>query len=126
MPRSLLVPLAAFFCAASWSGSWITGKLAVTHAPLLEISTVRFVIAALMLAAIAIATRTNLGRGNLWPVIFAGVFGYFGYNAFVFVGLTMAPASDGASEWDANVAARVLYKLIGFSLLSNRGFPRAA
>jgi drug/metabolite transporter (DMT)-like permease len=96
MPRSILVPIAALFCAASWSGSWITGKLAVTSAPPLEISTVRFVIAALMLAAIAIATRTNLGRGNLWPVIFAGVFGYFGYNAFVFVGLTMAPASDGA------------------------------
>jgi drug/metabolite transporter (DMT)-like permease len=96
MPRSLLTPLAAFCVALSWSGSWITGKLAVSSAPPLEISTVRFVIAALVLAAIAIATRTNLGRGSLWPVALAGVFGYFAYNAFVFVGLTMAPASDGA------------------------------
>jgi drug/metabolite transporter (DMT)-like permease len=96
MPRSLFTPLAAFCVAVAWSGSWITGKLAVASAPPLEISTVRFVIAALVLTAIAIVTRTNLGRGNLWPVVLAGVFGYFAYNAFVFVGLTMAPASDGA------------------------------
>jgi len=96
MPRALLTPLAAFCVALAWSGSWITGKLAVGSAPPLEISTVRFVIAAMVLAAIAIATRTDLGRGNLRPVLLAGVFGYFGYNALVFVGLTMAPASDGA------------------------------
>jgi drug/metabolite transporter (DMT)-like permease len=96
MPRSILTPFAAFWVAIAWSGSWITGKLAVGSAPPLEISTVRFVIAALVLAAIAIVTRTTLGRGNLWPVVLAGVFGYCAYNAFVFVGLTMAPASDGA------------------------------
>ena len=38
----------------------------------------------------------------------------------------VAPDATGASEWDANVASRVLYKLIGFALLSNRDFPRAA
>jgi drug/metabolite transporter (DMT)-like permease len=79
-----------------WSGSWITGKLAVTSAPPIEVSTLRFIIAAVVLAAIATVARTDFGRGNLWPVAFAGVFGYFGFNAFVFVGLTMAPASDGA------------------------------
>jgi len=31
----------------------------------------------------------------------------------------VAPATDG-SEWDANVGARMLYKLIGFSLMSQR------
>jgi drug/metabolite transporter (DMT)-like permease len=96
MPRSLFTPFAAFWVAMAWSGSWITGKLAVESAPPLEISTVRFIIAAVVLAAIALVTRTNLGRGSLWPVVLAGVFGYFAYNAFVFVGLTMAPASDGA------------------------------
>jgi drug/metabolite transporter (DMT)-like permease len=96
MPGSLFTPLAAFCVAMAWSGSWITGKLAVDSAPPLEISTVRFIIAAVVLAAIAIVTRTDLGRGSLWPVVLAGVFGYFAYNAFVFVGLTMAPASDGA------------------------------
>lgn len=96
MPRSLLTPLAAFCTALAWSGSWITGKVAVAGAPPLEISAVRFIIAALVLAAITLATRADLGRGNLWPVVLAGIFGYCAYNAFVFVGLTMAPASDGA------------------------------
>jgi agmatinase len=32
----------------------------------------------------------------------------------------VAPDPDGRSEWDANVGARVLYKLIGFALLSQR------
>ena len=96
MPRSLLTPVAAFCVAIAWSGSWITGKLALATAPPLEISAVRFIIAAVVLAAIAIATRTDMGQGSLWPVVLAGVFGYFAYNALVFVGLTMAPASDGA------------------------------
>src|SRR5438128_9908933 len=96
MPRSLLTPVAAFCVALAWSGSWITGKLALASAPPLEISAVRFIIAAIVLAAIAIATRTDLGRGSLWRVVLAGVFGYFAYNALVFVGLTMAPASGGA------------------------------
>jgi len=96
MPRSLLTPLAAFCAALAWSGAWITGKIVVASAPPLEVSAVRFVIAAAALAGIAFATRTDLGRGNLWPVVLAAIFGYFAYNAFVFVGLTMAPASDGA------------------------------
>jgi drug/metabolite transporter (DMT)-like permease len=96
MPRSVLTALAAFGAALAWSGAWITGKLAVASAPPLEISTVRFVIASVVLAAIAIVTRTRIRGGNLRPVVLAGIFGYFGYNALVFVGLTMAPASDGA------------------------------
>jgi len=96
MPRSLLTPLAALCTALAWSGSWITGKLAVASAPPLEVSTARFIIASVVLVAITLATRASLGRGRLWPVVLAGLFGYCAYNAFVFVGLTMAPASDGA------------------------------
>ena len=96
MPRSLLTPIAALFTALAWSGSWITGKLAVAEAPPLEISTARFIIAAIVLAGIALVTRADLGRGGLRPVALAGLLGYCAYNAFVFVGLTMAPASDGA------------------------------
>ena len=96
MPRSVLTPIAAFCAALAWSGAWITGKLAVEAAPPLEITTARFVIATVVLAAIAVATRTPIGRGDLRPVVLSGVFGYFAYNALVFVGLTMAPASDGA------------------------------
>jgi drug/metabolite transporter (DMT)-like permease len=96
MPRSLATPIASLCAALAWSGAWITGKLAVTSAPPLEISTLRFVIAAVVLAAIAMFTRTAIRSGPLWPVVLAGAFGYCAYNAFVFVGLTMAPASDGA------------------------------
>ena len=30
----------------------------------------------------------------------------------------VAPDPSGASEWDGNVGARLLYKLIGFALMS--------
>src|SRR2546422_7657222 len=96
MPRSLVTPLAAFCVALAWSGGWIAGKLGVTSAPPLEFSAVRFIIAAMALGAIALATRTPIGSGGLLPIVLSAVFGYLGYNAFVFVGLTMAPASDAA------------------------------
>jgi drug/metabolite transporter (DMT)-like permease len=96
MPRSFITPLAAFVVALAWSGGWIAGKLGVTSAPPLEFSAVRFVIAAIALAAIALATRTPIGSGGLMPIVSSAVFGYLGYNAFVFVGLTMAPTSDAA------------------------------
>jgi agmatinase len=38
----------------------------------------------------------------------------------------VAPDPTQASEWDGNVAARVLYKMIGFALQSNPGLPPAA
>src|SRR2546430_16129309 len=96
VPRSLITPLAAFAVASAWSGSWITGKLGVTGAPPLELSAVRFVIGAIAVAAIAIATRTSIDLGGMGPIALSALFGYVLYNAFVFVGLTMAPASDGA------------------------------
>ena len=96
MPRSFITPLAAFVVALAWSGGWIAGKLGVTAAPPLEFSAVRFVIAAMALAAIALVTRARIGLGGMVPIVLSAVFGYLGYNAFVFVGLTMAPASDAA------------------------------
>ena len=96
MPRSFVTPLAAFAVASAWSGSWIAGKLGVTGAPPLELSAARFVIAAFVVAAIAIVTRTRITFRGVGPIALSAVFGYVLYNAFVFVGLTMAPASDGA------------------------------
>lgn len=96
MPRTLLTPLAAFCVALAWSGGWITGKLGVESAPPLEFSAVRFVVASIALGVVAAATRTRVETGRLGPVVFSALFGYLGYNAFVFVGLTMAPASDAA------------------------------
>jgi agmatinase len=36
------------------------------------------------------------------------------------VGLDLCEVSPGDDEWDANVGARLLYKMIGFALLTNR------
>jgi agmatinase len=36
------------------------------------------------------------------------------------VGLDLCEVSPGETEWDANVGARLLYKMIGFALLSNQ------
>lgn len=36
------------------------------------------------------------------------------------VGLDLCEVSPGKTEWDANVGARLLYKMIGFALLSSR------
>ncbi|MGH2471790.1 MAG: DMT family transporter [Candidatus Limnocylindria bacterium] len=96
MPRSLFTPLAAFAVALAWSGGWIAGKLGVASAPPLEFSAIRFVVASGAIAIIAIATRTRIRSDALGPVFLTAIFGYLGYNAFVFVGLTMAPASDAA------------------------------
>src|SRR5213594_3599594 len=47
-------------------------------------------------AFIVVATRTSIRTDALGPVVLSAIFGYLGYNAFVFVALTMAPASDAA------------------------------
>jgi drug/metabolite transporter (DMT)-like permease len=96
MPRSFFTPLAAFSVALAWSGGWIAGKLGVDSAPPLEFSAIRFVIASVAIAIIAVATGTRIRTDALTPVALTAVFGYLGYSAFVFIGLTMAPASDAA------------------------------
>jgi drug/metabolite transporter (DMT)-like permease len=48
------------------------------------------------LAFIAGATRTRVRTDGLIPLFFSALVGYLGYNALVFVGLTMAPAADAA------------------------------
>jgi agmatinase len=40
------------------------------------------------------------------------------------IGLDLCEVSPGKTEWDANVGARLLYKMIGFALLSARPDPR--
>jgi drug/metabolite transporter (DMT)-like permease len=82
--------------ALCWSGSWTFGKLGVTQVPPLELSTIRFAVAGVLMLAIALAVRAPLGLERFWLIIVAGFFGIFAYNALVFVGLTISPASDGA------------------------------
>lgn len=82
--------------ALCWSGSWTFGKLGVALVPPIELSAIRFGLAGALMLAIALAVRAPLGLER-WPLlVLAGALGIFAYNALVFVGLTMAPASDGA------------------------------
>lgn len=96
MPRSFVTIWAAFAVALAWAGTWIVGKLLVTTVPPLELSAVRFVVASVVLAGIAVATRATLRPTGLGLIALSALFGYVLYNALVFVGLTLAPASDGA------------------------------
>jgi drug/metabolite transporter (DMT)-like permease len=82
--------------ALCWSGSWTAGKLGVETVPPLELSTIRFAIAGVLMLVIARVTGAPLGLSKLPLVMLAAAFGIFGYNALVFVALTITPASDGA------------------------------
>jgi drug/metabolite transporter (DMT)-like permease len=66
----------------------------VTAVPPLELSAIRFAIAGVLLVAIARLIGARLGTERLGLIALSALFGVFGYNAFVFVGLTMAPVSD--------------------------------
>lgn len=97
MRRSSALIVAVYVTVAlCWSGSWTFGKLGVTQVPPLELSTIRFAAAGLLMLAIALALRVPLGLERFWLVVLAGFFGIFAYNALVFSGLTISPASDGA------------------------------
>ena len=96
MPAPLLTVLVYVIVALCWSGSWTAGKLGVGSVPPLELSAIRFAIAGLLLLAIARATGSSLGLVRWKLLLVAAFFGIFAYNALVFVGLTLGPASDGA------------------------------
>ena len=97
MRRSPTLIVAVYVTVAlCWSGSWTFGKLGVTQIPPIELSTIRFATAGVLMLAIALAARAPLGLERFWLIVLAGFFGIFAYNALVFVGLTISPASDGA------------------------------
>ena len=96
MPAPLLTVLVYVTVALCWSGSWTAGKLGVGAVPPIELSAIRFGAAGLIMLAIARATGASLGLARWKLLLVAAFFGIFGYNALVFVGLTLGPASDGA------------------------------
>src|SRR6185503_1169414 len=96
-PSSRALTVAAFVTVAlCWSGSWTFGKLGVTAVPPFELSAIRFGIAGVSMLALARITNQSLGLERWRLLILAGFFGIFLYNALVFFGLTISPASDGA------------------------------
>ncbi|MDP9274812.1 MAG: DMT family transporter [Chloroflexota bacterium] len=78
------------------SGQWIAAKLGVTAVPPLELSTMRFAIASVVLLAACAITRTPLPLHRWRPVTLAAAFGVVGFNTLAFVGLSLTPASDSA------------------------------
>ena len=96
MPAPLLTLIVYVTVALCWSGSWTAGKLGVGAVPPIELSTFRFAIAGVLMLAIARATGASFGLARWKLLLVASFFGIFAYNALVFVGLTLGPASDGA------------------------------
>jgi drug/metabolite transporter (DMT)-like permease len=82
--------------AVTLSGQWIAAKLGVTAVPALELSTMRFVIASVVLLAACAITRTPLPLHRWRPIVAAAAFGVVGFNSLAFVGLSLTPASDSA------------------------------
>ena len=68
----------------------------MTAVPPFELSAIRFGIAGVLMLALARITKQSLGLERWRLLILAGFFGIFLYNALVFFGLTISPASDGA------------------------------
>ena len=96
MPAPLLTLVVYVTVALCWSGSWTAGKLGVSAVPPIELSAIRFALAGVLMLAIARATGASLGLARWKLLLVAAFFGVFAYNALVFVGLTLGPASDGA------------------------------
>ena len=82
--------------ALTLGGQWIAAKLGVTAVPPLELSTMRFAIAAVVLLAACAITRTPLPLRSWRPIAAAAACGVLGFNTLAFLGLSFTPASDSA------------------------------
>jgi len=77
-------------------GQWIAAKLGVSAVPALELSTMRFAIASVVLLAACAIRRTPIPLRSWRPILAAAACGVLGFNTLAFVGLSYTPASDSA------------------------------
>src|SRR5437899_10461984 len=96
MRRTPLVLAAYATLSLTLGGQWIAAKLGVTAVPALELSTMRFAIASVVLLAACAITRTPLPFGRWRPIAAAAACGVLGFNTLAFLGLSLTPASDTA------------------------------
>jgi drug/metabolite transporter (DMT)-like permease len=96
MRQRLMVVAVYTMLALTLSGQWIAAKLGVTSVPPLELSTMRYAIAAAVLLAVCAITRTSLPLRRWRPIGAAAVCGVVGFNTLAFLGLSLTPASDSA------------------------------
>jgi drug/metabolite transporter (DMT)-like permease len=117
---------AAFALAAQWTAA----KVALAEVPPLELSTIRFAIASVLLVGVALVTRTPLPVRRWRPVTAAAAFGFLGFNSLAFLGLKLTPASDSALIVPTTipVATALLATLIHEQLTSQKllGFAVAS
>jgi O-acetylserine/cysteine efflux transporter len=90
------VVIAYSTAALALAAQWTAAKIALAAIPPFELSTMRFVIASVSFAAVALVTRTPLPLQRWRPVGAAAAFGFLGFNALAFFGLRLTPASDSA------------------------------
>jgi len=94
--RSPLVIAAYTTLTLALGGQWIAAKLGTAAVPPLELSTVRFVIAAAILLAACAVTRTPLPIHRWRLVGAAALCGAVGFNSLAFLGISLTPATDSA------------------------------
>lgn len=94
--RQPVVLLAYSTAALALAAQWIAAKIALASAPPLELSTVRFAIASVVLVGLSVVTRTPLPVRRWRPALAAAAFGFLGFNGLAFLGLRLTPASDSA------------------------------
>src|SRR5947208_269209 len=96
MGRTPLVIAAYAILSLTLGGQWIAAKLGVTAVPALELSTMRFAIAAIVLLAACAVTRTPLPLRSWRPIAAAAACGVLAFNTLAFIGISYTPASDSA------------------------------
>ena len=90
------VVLAYSTAALALAAQWVAAKVALGAAPPLELATIRFAIASVVLVGLALVTRTPLPIRR-WPAVTAAAaLGFLGFNSLAFLGLQLTPASDSA------------------------------
>src|SRR6266851_9492930 len=82
--------------AITLGGQWIAAKLGVNAVPALELSTMRFAIAAGVLLVACAITRTPIPLHRWRLIAAAAACGVLGFNTLAFLGLSLTPASDSA------------------------------
>jgi len=96
MGRTPLILAVYATLSLTLSGQWIAAKLGVTAVSPLELSTMRFAIASVVLLVACAVTRTPLPFARWRPVAAAAASGVLLFNSLAFVGLSFTPASDSA------------------------------
>lgn len=125
-----VVVLAYATAATALAAQWIAAKIALAVAPPLELSTVRYAIAALVLLAVVAVTRSPLPLHRWRPVAAAAALGVVGFNVLAFLGLRLTPAADAAIIVPTTipVATALLATLVGERLTRRKlaGFAVAS